>query len=484
MSSEGAAAPRGLAPPLNRGLRRRGSGIAGNPGHGPGHGLFALAWPLMAELCLALLLGLVGTWLAARVSDAAGGAFALANNVSVMLFMLFRVIGAGVSVVVTQNLGAGRRDEADRVARAVLGASSWLGLFAAAAALLGAGPLMRLMQAPADVLPLAAPLLQALAPAMLLDAWNASMAGVMRAHLRTRDTLAVLLAMHLVHLLLAVPLMAGWGPLPALGLPGFALALALSRALGLVLHLLLWQRTLGLRPQCSDWWRLPRRELAAVLHVGLPGAAENIAHRLCFMVTVAAAAQLGMQALATHAYVLQLQGLVVVVSLALGLAVEIMVGHLVGAGRLNQAHALVRQALLRGLRVTLLLALAAALATPWLMRAFTNDPAIIAAAQTLMWLTVLVETGRTFNLVVINALRGAGDVHYPLHAALVSMPLAMAAGGWGLAVTLGLGLPGLWLAYAADEWIRGLLMWRRWATQAWVPHARGVRRRMRVTALA
>ena len=42
----------------------------------------------------------------------------------------------------------------------------------------------------------------------------------MRAHLRTRDTLAVLAVMHLTHLLLALPLMQGWGPLPALGLPG------------------------------------------------------------------------------------------------------------------------------------------------------------------------------------------------------------------------------------------------------------------------
>ena len=56
----------------------------------------------------------------------------------------------------------------------------------------------------------------------------------------------------------------------------------------------------------DDWWRLPRRELAAVLHIGLPGAAENIAYRLAFMFSVATAAQLGATSLATQAYVLQL----------------------------------------------------------------------------------------------------------------------------------------------------------------------------------
>ena len=48
-----------------------------------------------------------------------------------------------------------------------------------------------------------------------------------------------------------------------------------------------------------------------------------------------------------------------------------------------------------------------------------------------------------------------------------------------LGVHWGWGLTGVWLAYAADEWIRGLLMWRRWLTQGWVPHARKTHARIR-----
>mgnify|MGYP006151719655 CR=1 FL=1 len=49
------------------------------------------------------------------------------------------VVGAGISVVVSQALGAGRRDQADAVARAALGASSWVGAFCAAMALGASG---------------------------------------------------------------------------------------------------------------------------------------------------------------------------------------------------------------------------------------------------------------------------------------------------------------------------------------------------------
>lgn len=440
--------------------------------------LFALAWPLFLELLLGISVGVAGTALAARLSDASGAAFALANHVVGMLFILFRIVGAGVGVVVTQNLGAGRRDAADSVARAALAASTWVGGLVALAALLGAAPLLRLLNAPAEVMPLAMPLLMALAPAMLLDAWNASMAGVMRAHLRARDTLVVMVVMHTTHLALALPLMLGVGAWPGLGLPGFALALVVARTLGLALHVWLWRVRLGLAPRAADWWQLRRAELAAMAHIGLPGAAENIAYRMGFMVSVAVAGSLGAQALATQAYAQQFIHLVLLFGLATGLSVEIVVGHLVGAGKLHEAHRLVRRALARGLAVSVVVATAVALAGPWLLRLFTHDPQIVAAAVVLLWWTVLLEPGRTFNLVVINALRAAGDARYPVVAGAASMLIVLAGGSWFLGSHLGLGLPGVWMAYIADEWIRGLLMWRRWAQHKWVPHARASRRRL------
>jgi Na+-driven multidrug efflux pump len=438
--------------------------------------LITLAWPLYVELLLGIAVGVIGTALAARVSDTAGAAFALANQVSATLFLLFRIVGAGISVVVTQSLGAGRRDAADAVARATLAASTWIGGLGAFAALLGADPLLRLLNAPAEVLAVAAPFLRLLAPALLFDAWNATMASVMRAHLHGRDTLVVIIAMQLSQLALALPLM------PRMGLAGYAVALAASRALGLVLHVMLWRARLGVVPRGGDWWRLRRRELGAVLHIGLPAAAENIAYRLAFMASVAVVGGLGAQALATHAYTQQVNFIVLLFGLAIGFAVEIMVGHMVGAGQFHAAHRLVRRALARGLAASIVAALCAAIAGPALIGCFTHDRAIVAAGATLLWWTVVLEPGRTFNLVVINALRATGDARYPVAAGAVSMVVLLAGGSWFLGAHLGLGLTGVWIAYATDEWVRGLLMWRRWARHGWLPHARATHRRLRRAA--
>ncbi len=446
--------------------------------------LFSITWPLLIELLLGITVGIVGTAVAARLSDHSGAAFAMAHHVFGTLFIVFRVVGAGVGVVVAQSLGSGQRAHADAVARAVLGASTWIGAAVALAAAAGRQPLLALLNTPPEIAPLAAPFLLALAPAMLLDAWSASMVAVLRAHLRARETLAVTVLMQVTHLLLLGPLMLGAGPLPALGLPGYALALLAARALGLLVLLGLWRTRLQLRPRWADLWRLRRAELAGVARIGVPGAAENAAYRLAFVASMAAVGSLGAAALATHAYVQQVMMVVLLFGLATGLSVEVLVGHLVGAGRLRAAHALVRRALARGLLVSVVVASLAALGGPWLLRLFTADAALISLGTTLLWLTVLLEPGRTFNLVVINALRATGDASYPVLVGAVSMAVVLAGGSWLLGVHLGLGLVGVWLAYAADEWLRGLLMWRRWQRLRWVPHARASRRRLAATGLA
>jgi putative MATE family efflux protein len=440
--------------------------------------LIAVAWPLLAEMVLGFGVGLLGLWLASRESDTSSAAFALANQLQGTFFLLFRIISMGVSVVITQNIGAGNRVGADATARAALGASTWLGLGSAAVVFAGAAPLLASLNAPADVAGLGVPYLQMLALALVLDAFNASMAAVMRAHLHTRDTMFNILSMHLVHLLLCLPLMRGWGPVPAMGLVGFALAMACSRAFGLVVHLLLWRWRLDLVPSVSDWWYMQWRQLAPVLHIGLPGAAENIAYRMAMLVSVSIVAGLGANALAIQTYAFQLMIMIVLFSASIGFACEILIGHMIGAGQLHQANRLLRKAMVWGVGVSTCLAALAAATAPWTLTLFTRDPQIIASATTLLWITVLLEPGRTCNVIIINALRATGDARFPVAAGAASMLLVMAGGSWLLGVHFELGLVGVWIAYALDEWLRGMTMAMRWHTLGWVSAARATRHRV------
>jgi Na+-driven multidrug efflux pump len=87
--------------------------------------------------------------------------------------------------------------------------------------------------------------------------------------------------------------------------------------------------------------------------------------------------------------------------------------------------------------------------------------------STLLLLCLILEPGRTFNLVVINSLRATGDANISLIMGFISMwgisvPLA-----YFLGIHLGFGLPGIWIAFIVDEWFRGITMYFRWRSRVW-----------------
>jgi putative MATE family efflux protein len=443
--------------------------------------LNAIAGPIVGEFVLGMLVAVAGLYLASHTSDAAAGSFGLTQVVLESLSVLFRVLAIGTGVVVGQALGSGRQHEVQRSAFAALGASTWAGLAVAFVLLVGHPVLLHMLNAPTEVLPIAGVYMMCLAPAMVLEAHNLSMAAVLRAHLYARDSLRIMILMHSTHLLLAWLLMRGVGGWDGLGLNGYALAYLASRALGLWLHIRFWRERLAMHPRTPHWWLMRWSAIGPILRVGIPGAAVELGYRLGFMVSIAATARLGVSALAAHAYTLQTLKFVLLISLSIGWAVEIMVGRLVGAGKLREADQMVKKGVRNGLLASGSLAVLAALSAPWLMQVFTKDPDIIRLCQTLLWLSVALELGRVFNLVVNGALRASGDVHYPMLASLGSLVFLLGAGSHWMGQWWG--LPGIWLAYIADECTRGLLMWWRWRRGGWWGLARstvrGLRQRQR-----
>jgi Na+-driven multidrug efflux pump len=450
------------------------SGLVSRP-HRPR--ITPIAGPILGEFLIGISVMMATLWMASRVSDAAAGAFGMSQQVLETLFVLFRILALGVGVTITQSLGGQRADAARSIALVGLCGCTWAGVVAALGLLVGSGWTLGVLNAPAEVAEIAGRYLPLLALAALFEAYNLVMASILRAHLHARDALRVMLVMHAVHLALAFPLMVGVGGWDGMGLAGNAIALTVSRAIGLALHLRLWRVRMQLVPTRDNWWRCPAYVLMPVLGVGIPGASLEIAYRIAFMMSLASAAKLGVAALATQAYVLQTLRFVLLISLAIGWACEIMVGHLVGSGQFDTAHQLVRKGLRNGVFASGALALAAAIGSPWLMRVFTQDTAVIAAAQTLLWISFALETGRVANLVVFGALRSTGDVILPVSWAIVSIVVVLGFGS----VMLGQwwGLVGIWIAYALDEWIRGALMFWRWETHGWVTHARAIHERLR-----
>ena len=102
------------------------------------------------------------------------------------------------------------------------------------------------------------------------------------------------------------------------------------------------------------------------------------------------------------------------------------------------------------------------------MSIYTDNIEIIRLGAATLAVDAFLEPGRTFNIVLIHGLRGAGDVIFPVIMAAISMWGIGVFGGYMIGVVLGYGLAGIWVGFLCDEWLRGICMFFRWKNKKWV----------------
>ncbi|MDX2187820.1 MAG: MATE family efflux transporter [Opitutaceae bacterium] len=434
--------------------------------------LLAIAWPIFVEQALRMAIGTVDTFMVSHVSDDAVAALGVAHQLIIFFLIVFNFIVIGASVVLTHHLGASDYKGAEAITHNAIAVNTWIGLASSVFVVAFTDPLLRMMQLPDELMPHARPFLLLMGGTLFLESIGMSIGAVLRAHKHTKDAMYVAFGQNVLNVIGNCVLLYGLFGAPKMGVMGVALSGVASRivAAGALWVLLKWRTGMALR--IADFFRVHKGSVGRILKIGLPAAGENLCYWLAFMLVTTFVARMGADSLAVQSYTLTLQRMVMIFSFAIGLGTEILIGHLIGAGRFEDAY----EELLRSVRKGLVLAAVAiglvVLASPWLIGMFTQKESIIAACVVLLRISLLLEPGRVFNVVIIASLRATGDVKFPLQMAIFSMWLVWVFLAWFLGLHLGWGLPGIWLAMTADEWVRGLLMYRRWKGRRWMEHAR------------
>ncbi len=445
--------------------------------------LLAIAWPIFIEQTLRILIGTVDTFMVSHVSDGAVAALGVANQFVILALVFFNFIGIGSSVVVTHHVGAGDVPGAKKITATAIAVNTWIGLIASLVICTAAAPLLRFAQLPPELMVYARPFLALMGGTLFLEAMNTAIGASLRAHGHTKDAMVVTVTQNVLNVITSSILLFGWFGAPKMGVTGVALASIFSRLVASIIFWTLLHIRLHLQLRVRDFFNLQLESIRRILHIGLPAAGENMSYWVSLMVITTFAAKMGSQELATMTYTLNVQRTVILFSISLGLGTEIVIGRLVGAGALEEAHRQVVKSVRTGLIVATAAIVAVALAAPQLLRLFTSDPMIIANGVFLLRLAVIYEPGRVFNIVIINSLRATGDARYPVRFAILSEWLLSVPLCYFLGLKLHWGLTGIWVAMMAEEWLRGLAMARRWASRKWVKYAERSRDQIRVDVM-
>lgn len=426
-----------------------------------------ITWPILVEQVLYMMMGTVDTFMLSHVSQSAVAAVGACNQIVNLVLLFFNAVSGGTAVLLAQFLGAKRTQECAKYTAASLTVNLLLGLLVSLILAVFRHFISATMQLPPNVIRLTDSYFVIVGSTIFVQALLGTVGSIIRANGYTRVTMYVSLGMNVLHILGNYLFIFGGLGVPRLGVTGVAISTSFSRFVAFIVLLVLMYRFVPYRIVVRDYFHFRKEQLKKILAIGIPSAGEPIAYQIGQIVMTSFMGVYGASVLATRVYALNMMLYILAFGNALGFGTQIVVGHLCGAGKLKEAYAQVWRSLRVALMITIVIALAMALAAHDILHMFTHDSSIINMGTNLLFICVLLEPGRTFNLVIIRALQAAGDVRFPVSMGIV-FPLCMGIPlSYFLGVHLHMELTGVWITICLDEWCRAIIMSFRWRSRVW-----------------
>ncbi len=431
-----------------------------------GRTLLRLAAPNVLVMVAQAAVGLIETYFVGKLgTDALAGMALVFPIVMLMQMTSAGAMGGGIASAIARALGAGRRQDADALVLHALVIALGFALLFSLSLLLGGRWLYTHMGGTGASLEAALTYSNwVFAGALLVWLFN-SLAAVIRGTGNMAMPAKVTVAGVLVMVPLSPLLIFGWGPLPALGIAGGAIALLLYYLLGtLALAFYLGSQHSLLKPSLTNVklrWPLFRD----ILRIGLLGSISTVATNLSIGVATALAGGFGPAAIAGYGTASRLEYLLVPLVFGFGAPLVAMVGTCIGAGQRERAlrATWIGAAMVFGLTEAIGLT-AAAFPRAWLSL-FNTDPAMLDAGT--LYLRAVGPLYGFFGvgLVLYFASQGAGRLLWPVIGNVARLAVA-AIGGW-LAILWGGGLAQVFMAQGLALVVYGVVIAGAIAGGAW-----------------
>ncbi|HAS8152259.1 MATE family efflux transporter [Vibrio vulnificus] len=428
--------------------------------------IVTLAWPILVEILLRTALGTSDVFMLSGYSDKAVSAVGVITQLTFFLIIVSTFVSSGTGILIAQYNGAGRDQDATHVGVASIALSSVIGVILSVLAVLGATHLLPYYGLEAQVEQYAQEYLL-ISGAMTFNVTiGIVFTTILRSHGYSRSPMTVNLISGVLNIIgNYIALYQPFG-LPVYGVQGVAIATVASQLIGTtILGVLLWRSSIDLPMRSLA--QVPSVVYKKILKIGGMNAGEVLSYNMAQITIVYFVVQMGTSSLAAFTYAQNIARFSFAFALAIGQATQIQTGYYIGKGWIESITKRVQIYFLVGFASSVTVASTIYFMRDAILTLFTQQPEILMLAGSLVMGSIVLEAGRVFNLIFISALKGAGDIKFPVQMGILSM--------WGLGVVFsyllgihwGYGVFGAWMAIALDEWFRGLIMARRWRSQVW-----------------
>lgn len=369
--------------------------------------------PMIIGMVVLMTFGLVDTFFIGMLGTQQLAAISFTFPVTFTVISLNIGLGIGTSAVIAKLLGAGQHDQAKETATGALMLTMVLAIVLAIIGVMTMQPIFRLMGADEEQLVFIQEYMLVWYAAGVFLAMPMVGNSVLRAAGDTKTPSYVMAFGGFINVVLDPILIFGWGPVPAFGIQGAAIATLIAWAVGLfyILYVLAVKRQL-IEAKLLNWQQL-KRSTGGILKIGLPAAGANMLTPISAGIVTAIVAGYGPEAVAAWGVGGRLESIAIIVVLSLSMSLPPFISQNFGANKLErvgQAYSLcVKFVIAWQLIVFVVLALLSGV----IANIFTNEPEV---ASTIVLFLVIVPLGYGMQGVTILTNSSFNAMHMPMSA--------------------------------------------------------------------
>ena len=435
--------------------------------------IWHLSWPTFLIMVFNFLVGLADLYVAGCIGADIQAAIGFVTQLFFIVVIVANAIGIGTSAMVSRAVGASDIGLAAEIGRQslIFGAAVAVGI--TAVTILCCGRIVALAGMPGPIQAVAEDFLRIFAFALGPNYFLIIVNAVFRAAGDVRKPLLTMFFVSLVNITGDFALAFGIPPFPAMGYRGIACSTASSFAVGMLISLALlasrrWRRVF------AGPWRVNIPTIARIVDIGWPSAFLQVAWQAGTIVLYSILSRLGegtVTALAALTNGLRIEAIIYLPAFALNMAASVLAGQNLGGGNPRRAEALGWKTAGAGMVLLSVLALPVFIWAERFASILARTPEVLAETANYLRIMMVSEPFLAVGTILSGAVSGAGDTRATMWIIVACMwgirlPLA-----YLLAVALGYGPTGVWVAMVVSMIGYSILMSLRFHGGRWT-HAR------------
>ena len=436
----------------------------------PLRSIWFLAWPIMLEQVLIMLIHYVDTAMVGGMGPNATAAVAITSPASMLLNGIFAGVAIGFSVPVGRCIGAGDIDKAKRVVRQAVLAIGICGAAMTAVMLLIAPYLPTWMGGAPEILEDATDFISILSLSYMFNMSIQICSNLLRCTGDTKTPLFFNVSTNIINMALnflliyptrTVKLFGAsftmWGA--DLGVKGSALASVIAFTFsGLMLLRALFRENAVCRITLKDSFRFDFGIWKEMIKLGTPVAFERVVISLGQVLMTAFATELGTNSLAAHSLAITAESVTYMPAFGFSMAATTLVAQSLGARKAELAKRFARYCTIGCVAFMSSMGFLLYFGGDMLISLFTPSAAVVAIGAAALKVEALAQPMFAVAQVSTGILRGARQTKLPLIVSIIGMwvvriPIAFAMTRF----VPSLGLTGTWIGMASDLTVRGIL---------------------------